>query len=62
MNEGKAAELGMLREMLEGCEADLIRYRHHGGNPVLKANYEHKMEQAERLRAKIKALEEEKGV
>lgn len=58
-------ELQALREALEGAEMDLILYKKFaaGGNQYVQANYRHKLEQVERLRARIKELEEkETGV
>lgn len=57
MEETRETELAALREMLAGCEMDLIRYRHHGWDPVLAANYNHKKAQADSLRERIRALE-----
>lgn len=60
------SELELLKRMLEGCEDSLVSYQQFAncGDPALEANYRHKVEQAERLREKIKKLQEEgkKGV
>jgi len=61
MDEGSAALLRELKDMLESCELDLIRYQHHGGDPVLEANYKHKQAQVESIRAQIKELEKGGG-
>lgn len=56
-------ELDALREMLAGCEDDMIRYKgmKDCGVPYLEANYAHKMRQIEELKKKIKKMEEENG-
>lgn len=57
----KDSELELLKGMLEGCEDSLVSYQQFAncGDPALEANYRHKVEQAERLKERIKKLEKE---
>ena len=54
-------ELAMLKDMLDGAEEDLRRYKAHrgSGNQYLEANYAHKEAQIEELKRKIEKIEEE---
>ena len=54
-------ELAMLKDMLDGAEEDLRRYKAHrgSGNQYLEANYAHKAEQIEELKKRIAKIEEE---
>lgn len=54
-------ELAMLRDMLEGAEEDLIRYKAYKGSGIrlLEANYAHKVRQIEDLKQRIAKIEEE---
>lgn len=53
----------LLREQLKECERDLWRYKgqKNSEHPALAANYRHKEAQVEALRARLAALENERG-
>ena len=55
-------ELERLREKMDGCMDDLIRYKAvEGQSPVIDANIRHKREQLHQLEAKIAELEGKNG-
>ncbi len=52
-------EIKELEEQLAGCELTLAQYQKNiGKDALLDANYRHKKEQADRLRARIATLKE----
>ena len=53
-------EIKKLEEQLAGCELALAQYQKNiGKDALLDANYRHKKEQADRLRARIAALKDQ---